>query len=166
MMQGPYRPGEVGNNAQPDWYMFFLEGALRLFPALEFSVLGMTISSAFFAGAVIPGLVIGFLFGYPFLERKVYKLEGDWHVLQNPLDVPLRAAFVTGTFVFLLLLSAGATNDILSRLTGIPVETWTLIFQIACVVVPPASAGIMYWIAKRRLATAGGTVPSRESTSA
>ena len=164
MLQGPYRAGEVGNNAQPDWYMFFLEGALRIFPALEFSILGMTVSGPFFAGAVIPGLVIGFLIGYPFLERKVYRLEGDWHVLQNPLDVPLRAAFVTGTFVFLLLMSAAATNDILSRLTGIPVEVWTIIFQVACIVVPPVLAAFMYWLSKRRLASRKASVPSREVT--
>jgi hypothetical protein len=72
--------------------------------------------------------MFGFLFAYPFIERRVYGLEGDWHVLTNPLEIPLRAALIGGVFVLLLLLSAAATNDILSRMTGIPVEVVTWIF--------------------------------------
>ncbi|MGH3665361.1 MAG: cytochrome b, partial [Egibacteraceae bacterium] len=80
---GPYVPGEVGNNAQPDWFMFWLDGMLRIFPPLEFSLFGvMTVSGTFVAGVVLPGAIFTFLAAYPFLERKVYKLDGDWHVLQ------------------------------------------------------------------------------------
>ena len=32
---GPYNPGAVSAGSQPDWYMGFLEGALRLFPDWE-----------------------------------------------------------------------------------------------------------------------------------
>ena len=32
---GPYNPGEISAGSQPDWYMGFLEGALRLFPNWE-----------------------------------------------------------------------------------------------------------------------------------
>jgi ubiquinol-cytochrome c reductase cytochrome b subunit len=162
VLQGPYRPGEVGNNAQPDWYLFWLEGALRLFPPIEFSVLGMTVSGPFFAGAVMPTLVIALLVVYPFVERRVYGLEGEWHVLQNPLDIPLRAAFLIGTFGFLLLLSAGATNDILSRLWGVPIETLTWVFRILALVGPPLGAVGIFAYSKRRLAAKGQTVASVE----
>ena len=162
-MQGPYVPGEVGNNAQPEWYLFWLEGALRIFPALEFSVLGMTVSGPFFAGALLPGLVIGVLVAYPFLERRVYRLEGDWHVLTNPLDIPLRAAFVLGTFSFLLLLSAAATNDILSRMLGIHVETLTWFFRVTTVILPPLLAGGIWWYSRRRLARTSGAVSATEA---
>jgi ubiquinol-cytochrome c reductase cytochrome b subunit len=161
-LQGPYRPGEVGNNAQPDWYMFWLEGALRVFPALEFRVLGMTVSGPFFAGALLPGLVFAALVAYPFMERRVYRLEGDWHVLQNPLDLPLRAAFVVGLFSFLLILSAAATNDVLSRLTGVNVETWTWVFRVTTLGTPPVLAALLYRASSRRLARAGASVPVAE----
>jgi ubiquinol-cytochrome c reductase cytochrome b subunit len=162
-LQGPYVPGEIGNNAQPEWYLFWLEGALRIFPPLEVSLLGTTISAAFVSGALLPGLVIGTLVLYPFLERRVYALEGDWHVLQNPLDIPLRAAFLLGTFSFLLILSAAATNDILSRLMGVRVETLTWAFRIAAVALPPLAALAIWRHARRRLARRGAAVPSREA---
>ncbi|HVM19999.1 MAG TPA: cytochrome b N-terminal domain-containing protein [Egibacteraceae bacterium] len=160
---GPYVPGEVGNNAQPDWYMFWVEGALRVFPALEFSVFGiMTISGPFVAGILIPGLVFTALAAYPFVERRVYGLRGDWHVLTNPLEIPLRAAFAVGTFGFVLIISAAATNDILSRMTGIPIEVFIWVFRIATVVLPPIGALLIYRYSTRRLERSGRTVAATE----
>src|SRR5262245_46360500 len=37
---GPYRPGAITAGAVPDWYMGFLDGALRIMPAWEFEVAG------------------------------------------------------------------------------------------------------------------------------
>jgi ubiquinol-cytochrome c reductase cytochrome b subunit len=160
---GPYLPGEVGNNAQPDWYMFWVEGALRIFPAVEFSVFGlMTISGPFIAGILLPGLVFTGLAIYPLVERRVYGLQGDWHVLTNPLEIPLRAAFVLGTFSFVLIVSAAATNDILSRLTGIPIEAATWFFRVAAVVVPPLGAGGLFAYSRRRLQRRGRIVAATE----
>jgi ubiquinol-cytochrome c reductase cytochrome b subunit len=163
LLLGPYRPGEVGNNAQPDWFLFWLEGALRIFPALEFGLPGMTISGPFVAGILLPGLIVGFLIAYPFLERRVYRLEADWHVLQNPLDIPLRAAAVVGVFSFVLLLSAAATNDILSRMTAIPIEAITWFFRVTSIVVPLLLAWAITLYSRRRLARRGASVTRRES---
>src|SRR5690606_12942979 len=134
ILQGPYRPGEVGNNAQPDWFLFWLDGALRILPPVEFAIpfwpRAIVVSGPFVAGALLPGLVFVFLIAYPFVERRVYGLRGDWHVLQNPLEIPLRAGAMLGFWSFILILSAAATNDILSRLLGIPIETLTWFFRI------------------------------------
>lgn len=148
---GPYIPGEVGNNAQPDWFMFWLEGILRVFPSIEIDLPGVTIAGTFVASIVIPGVLFTALAAYPWIERRVYHLEGDWHVLQNPLEIPLRAGVIVGTFSFVLLASAAATNDILSRMTGIPIEAMTWIFRIAVVVVPPVLCALFVWYARRRL---------------
>ncbi|MEU0218646.1 hypothetical protein ABZ281_27650 [Streptomyces sp. NPDC006265] len=40
---GPYRADQVSLDAQPDWYMGFVEGALRIMPAAETNVAGHTI---------------------------------------------------------------------------------------------------------------------------
>ena len=159
---GPYIPGEVGNNAQPDWFLFWTDGLLRAIPAFEFNILGTTINSLFVAGALVPGILFGALFAYPFIERKVYGLEGDWHVLTNPLEVPLRAGMVMGTFSFVLLASANATNDIISRMTGIPIETLVFLFRVTMVGLPPLLAWLAWRYASRRLASVGTTVASRE----
>lgn len=34
-LYGPYRPDQASTDAQPDWYMGFIEGALRLMPGAE-----------------------------------------------------------------------------------------------------------------------------------
>ena len=160
---GPYVPGEVGNNAQPDWFLFWLEGMLRIFPSLEFGVPGViVISGPFVAGIALPGLIFVVLGAYPFVEKRVYKLEGEWHVLQNPLEIPLRAGVMLGFFSFLLMLSAAATNDILSRMFGIPVEAMTWIFRIAVIVVPIVLALWITRYSQRRLRRRGQQVPSSE----
>ncbi|HEX6255377.1 MAG TPA: cytochrome b N-terminal domain-containing protein [Euzebyales bacterium] len=160
---GPYIPGEVGNNAQPDWFLFWLEGALRIFPPLEFTIPpGIVISGPFVAGVVLPGLIFTFLALYPFLEKRVYDLSGEWHVLQNPLEIPLRAGVMLGVFSGLLILSAAATNDILSRMLGIPIEMITWIARVAVIVVPVV---LGLWIARysrKRLRRRGLDVPSSE----
>jgi ubiquinol-cytochrome c reductase cytochrome b subunit len=154
----------VGNNAQPDWFMFWLEGMLRIFPPLEFGVPGIfVISGPFVAGIALPGLIFGVLGAYPFIERRVYQLEGQWHVLQNPLEIPLRAGVMLGFFSFLLILSAAATNDILSRMLGTPVEAMTWIFRVAVIVVPVGLGLGIAQYSRRRLARRGRRVPSSEA---
>ncbi|MGH8930164.1 MAG: cytochrome b [Egibacteraceae bacterium] len=159
---GPYLPGEVGNNAQPDWFLFWVDGMLRILPPVEVDLPGVTISGPFVAGILLPTLVFGALIAYPFLERKVYGLRGEWHVLSNPLEIPLRAAMSIGTFSFVLIVSAAATNDILSRLTGIPIEGLTRFFRLSAVLVPPLLAFLLYRYSKRRLARTGLRVASAE----
>ncbi|MEE8600161.1 cytochrome b [Euzebya tangerina] len=159
---GPYLPGEVGNNAQPDWFLFWTDGLLRALPPFEFTILGGTFNTVFVAGAVIPGIMFGLLIAYPFLERKVYKLEGDWHVLTNPLDIPLRGAMVMGTFSFVLLASANATNDILSRMIGIPIETMVWVFRLSMLFAPPLLAYAVYRYSKQRLIETGSRVATNE----
>lgn len=161
---GPYVPGEVGNSAQPDWFLFWLEGALRIFPPLEFTVPpGLVISGPFVAGVIMPGLIFGGLVAYPWIEKRVYKLEGDWHVLQNPLEIPLRAAVMLGVFMFVLLISAAATNDILSRMFGVPIEAITWGARFGVFIIPLAMAFGIYRFSSRRLQRKGRSVPNRES---
>jgi ubiquinol-cytochrome c reductase cytochrome b subunit len=165
-LQGPYRAGEVGNNAQPDWFLFWLEGALRIFPPVEFTIpfwpRGIVISGPFVAGALLPGLVFLVLIAYPFLERRLYGLEGAWHVLQNPLDIPLRAGVMLGFWSFVLILSAAATNDILSRMTGVSIEAITWFFRVTVIVMPVALAFAITRYSRRRLARQRVRVPARE----
>lgn len=159
---GPYVPGQVGNTAQPDWFLFWVEGMLRILPPIEIDLPGVTISGPFIAGILLPGLVFGALIAYPFIERKVYGLQGEWHVLSNPLEIPLRAAMALGTFSFVLIVSAAATNDILSRMLGIPIEALTSFFQLTAVLIPPVLAALGYRYSTRRLARAGLRVASTE----
>ena len=71
---GPYDPSPVSAGAQPDWYMLFLEGALRLMPGqgTEWVIGGFTLSlNVLIPAVVVPGLLFTLLALYPFVEAFV-----------------------------------------------------------------------------------------------
>ncbi len=132
-MYGPYDPSQVTAGSQPDWYMGWLEGALRIMPNWETHVAGFTISWNVF----IPGLaVMGFLFTllalYPFVERWITGDQREHHVLDRPRNQPTRLGFgVAGITGYGLLWAAGG-NDILATHLHLSLEaiTWFMRFAI------------------------------------
>jgi quinol---cytochrome-c reductase cytochrome b subunit len=91
---GPYNPAQVTAGSQPDWYMGFLEGALRLFPRLETRALGFTLSwNVFVPAVVIPGLMFTALGAYPFIEQWATGDRRHHHVLDRPRNVPRAPAW-------------------------------------------------------------------------
>ena len=57
-LYGPYVPYGPPSPAQPDWYVGWLEGALRLGLPIEPTILGVTIPSPFVPGVRAPGLLV------------------------------------------------------------------------------------------------------------
>ncbi|GAA5042547.1 quinol-cytochrome oxidoreductase complex cytochrome b subunit [Thermocatellispora tengchongensis] len=73
-LYGPYTPADVSAGSQPDFYLAFLEGALRIMPAWEINLFGTAEAGTLPMSVIIPGLVpLGvILVGlslYPFAER-------------------------------------------------------------------------------------------------
>ena len=112
---GPYNPSEVTAGSQPDWYMGFVEGAVRLMPNWEFTTLGWTFSLNVFIPAV---LLLGAFFtaigAYPFIERWVTKDDREHHLLQRPRNAPVRTAFGVAAMTFYGVLWIGGGNDIIA----------------------------------------------------
>ena len=71
----PVRPGRRCSSAsQPDWYMGWLEGALRLMPAAGRSAsFGYEIPNPFFPAVLLPGVTFRLLYAWPFLEAPVHQ---------------------------------------------------------------------------------------------
>ena len=68
---GPYHVDAGTNGAQPDWYLGWLIGALRLVPGFDVVIGGRTVvPNPFWGGALFPGVVFGFLYLWPWLERR------------------------------------------------------------------------------------------------
>src|SRR4051794_9377791 len=67
---GPYDPAEVSAGTQPDWYIFFLDGGLRLMPNVEWNLFGhYTIPfNILFPAVILPGILFTGMALYPFLE--------------------------------------------------------------------------------------------------
>lgn len=149
-LEGPFYAAEATNSVHPAWPMFFTTGALRVLPAIDLTFLGMRITNVLVAAAMIPGLLIGALAAYPFLERWWTKDTRDHHTVDGLLDVPFRAGalgLLTGVSVVLTL---GAGVDTLSYWLDTPVEGVVLVFRVALVVVPLAAAGTLVHFARRR----------------
>ncbi|MCI0689293.1 MAG: ubiquinol-cytochrome c reductase cytochrome b subunit, partial [Sporichthyaceae bacterium] len=133
---GPYDPGNVTSPAQPDWYIGFLDGGLRLGPPWSFNVFGYTVSELFWPGILLPGVLFGALTLWPWIERRFTRDRAEHHLLDRPRDAPLRSAIgMAGLTVFFVMFLEGG-NDILSVLLDIPVEAITRLLQWGFVLGP------------------------------
>jgi ubiquinol-cytochrome c reductase cytochrome b subunit len=152
-LTGPFLPAEATNSVHPAWPLFFTTGAMRVLPDINLVFLGMRVTNVFVAGILLPGLLIGMLAAYPFLERWLLRDDGEHHTVDGILDVPLRAgAFGAFTGAGLVLaLSAGV--DVLSFWLTVPVESVIVAFRVGLVLVPVLAAAAMVKAAHTRALT-------------
>ena len=127
-LYGPFKPEIVTTAAQPDWYVGWLEGALRLFPGWEPRIFGITVPNAFFPGALLPGITFGLLYAWPFLEARVTGDREEHHLLDRARDRPVRTAIGAGVLAFYLVLTLAGGQDIIAQKFNLDIETvvWTL----------------------------------------
>ncbi|WP_406456633.1 ubiquinol-cytochrome c reductase cytochrome b subunit [Streptomyces sp. NBC_01622] len=152
---GPYRPDQVSTGSQPDWYVGFLEGALRLVPPWETNIAGHTIMwNVLLPAVVLPLLLFLVLYLYPFVEQRV---TGEWdqeqHLCDRPRERPVRTGLgVAGIIFFGVLLLAGG-NDVVAQTFRISVNALTWILRIALVVAPVVAFVVTRWLCHALLRT-------------
>jgi ubiquinol-cytochrome c reductase cytochrome b subunit len=134
---GPYEPWLGTNGAQPDWYLGWLIGALRLMPSFDLTIGHYTlVPNPFWGGALFPLLVLVVLAVFPWAERR---LTGDYrlhNVLDRPRDAPNRTAFGVAFLAWVFLIFAFGAADRIFVLFGLSYNTQLYIFRIAIWVVP------------------------------
>ncbi|WP_274918635.1 cytochrome bc1 complex cytochrome b subunit [Streptomyces sp. WZ-12] len=134
---GPYLTDTVSTDAQPDWYVGFLEGALRLMPAWETNVAGHTLMwNVLLPAIVLPGILFMLLYAYPFFERWVTGDLMEHHLCDRPRNVPTRTALGVAALVWYAVLLAAGGNDVIATLFRVSVETLTWIFRVLFVLGP------------------------------
>ncbi|MER7844049.1 ubiquinol-cytochrome c reductase cytochrome b subunit [Kitasatospora sp. NPDC096077] len=112
---GPYRPDQVSTDAQPDWYMGFSEGLVRVMPGWEISVWGgHTLNLGVFIPLVVFPSVLLAIWCWPFLEAWVTGDRGEHHIADRPRNHPVRTAFGAAWMGLYLILLAGGGNDLLA----------------------------------------------------
>jgi len=139
-LHGPFEIAQTTNTAQPDWFLFWVEGVLRIYPPIEFHVAGTVVSGPLVGGVLLPLALVALGYAYPFLERRRHPEPGDHHVAQHPLQIPFRAGAVAGVVVLLVLLTLAAGNDVIARLLGLSTESVLWAFRIAVPLAPPLAA--------------------------
>jgi ubiquinol-cytochrome c reductase cytochrome b subunit len=136
-MYGPYNPSEVTAGSQPDWYMGWLEGGLRIMPPWETHLWGFTISwNVFVPGVLLMGLLFTVLGLYPFIERWITGDQREHHLLQRPRNAPTRTAFGVAGITWYGLLWAAGGNDLIAAEFGISLNAITIFMRIAIFVGP------------------------------
>ncbi|MEU7897370.1 cytochrome b N-terminal domain-containing protein [Nonomuraea sp. NPDC049152] len=147
-LYGPYRPSVVGAGSQPDWYMAFMEGALRIMPPWEITVFGFTVSLSVLIPALIgPGALFTGLALWPFVERWITGDHRVHHLLDRPRDAPIRTGIGVAGVVFYGILWMAGGNDVLAHTFHISLDTTTRFFRVAVLVGPVLAYVIAYRIA-------------------
>ena len=115
---GPFEPYLSTNGAQPDWYVGWLIGALRLMPNFEPSIAGHTLfPNPFWGGALFPAVVFALLFAWPALERRWTGDHRRHDLLDRPRDNPTRTALGAAFFSWVaVVFFIGSTDRIFYRL--------------------------------------------------
>jgi ubiquinol-cytochrome c reductase cytochrome b subunit len=112
---GPYDPSPVSAGTQPDWYIGFADGALRLVPpGWEFVWLDRTWSFNIIAPVVVLGLFIVLVMFYPFIEAWVTGDKREHHILDRPRNASTRTAIGAAGVTFYAALWAAASSDIIA----------------------------------------------------
>jgi ubiquinol-cytochrome c reductase cytochrome b subunit len=155
---GPFDPTTASAPAQPDWYIGWLEGALRLFPPVEFTVFGLTVPSTLIPGVILPGLAFTVIALWPFIEARLTGDRAEHHLLDHPRDAPMRVAVGTGGLVLFILLTLAGGNDVLALTFDVGVETITNFLRVAIFALPLIAAALAYRLASD-LARAHEPVP-------
>lgn len=140
-LYGPYDPTQAAaatSGSQPDWYVGWLDGALRIMPGWEFRGLGHTVANPFFPGAFLPGLTFVALYLWPFVERRFTKDTAPHNLLDRPRDAPVRTALGAATLAFYGILTVAGGNDVLAAMFGIAPETITNFFRFLVFALPVA----------------------------
>ena len=115
---GPYHPYLSENGAQPDWYIGWLIGALRLMPNLEPAIGNRTlVPNPFWGGVAFPLFVFVVMFAWPALERKFTGDHLRHDLLDRPRDRPTRTA-IGGAFLswVVIIFAVGSTDRLFYRL--------------------------------------------------
>ncbi|MEU6095091.1 ubiquinol-cytochrome c reductase cytochrome b subunit [Streptomyces sp. NPDC047079] len=134
---GPYRTDHVSLDVQPDWYVGFLEGGLRLMPAAETDLAGHTIVwDVFLPGVVLPMALFLVLYAYPFFERWISGHRPEQHLCDRPRNQPTRTALgAAAVSAYAVLLMAGG-QDVVAYVFKVPFEELTYTLRTSLFVVP------------------------------
>ena len=142
---GPYHTYSATNGAQPDWYLGWLIGALRIMPGFDVVIGDYTVvPNPFWGGALLPLVFFGFLYLWPWLERRYTGDYGYHNLLDRPRDAPMRTAigYAIAIEIFLVFLAGSADRaDVLFGLPYVP-QIWA--YRVLVIAGPFLAGAIAY----------------------
>ncbi|MBE8477977.1 cytochrome bc1 complex cytochrome b subunit [Streptomyces justiciae] len=135
---GPFRADQVSTGAQPDWYLGFAEGLVRIMPGWEITLWGHTLILGVLIPIVVFPLLLVFIGVYPFVEARITGDRREHHLLDRPRNRPVRTAIGASWISLYLILLAGGGNDIVATRLHLSINTVTWVVRIGVFAVPAA----------------------------
>ncbi len=143
---GPYVPDQVSAGSQPDWYMGFLDGAVRMMPNWELHLWDHTLSlNIMIPGMILPVVMLAVVGAYPWLEAWATRRTGEHHLLDRPRNVPTRTALGAAFLSFYLVLFIESGNDLIAAAFHLSINQITIAFRVMIFLVPV----FVFWLTKR-----------------
>ncbi len=134
---GPYDPTKVTAGSQPDWYMGWPDGLLRIIPAWESEIFGYLISWNILIPILLaPPLLLTIVALLPFVERWITGDKREHHLLQRPRDVPTRTAIMAALVTFYGIAWAAGGNDIIAIKLHLSINQITYAFRVLIFLAP------------------------------
>ncbi len=134
---GPYHTAAGTNGAQPDWYLGWLIGALRLVPSFDVTIGNYTlVPNPFWGGAAFPLLVFLLLLLWPALERRASGDRRFHNLLDRPRDAPWRTAVGAAILAWVFVIFLAGSADRVFVLFGSSYVAQIWVYRVLVWVVP------------------------------
>jgi ubiquinol-cytochrome c reductase cytochrome b subunit len=133
---GPYSPQLVTTGAQPDWYLGFSEGLIRVMPGWEINFWGHTLEPGVFIPFSLFPLILLAIGLYPFVEAWVTGDKREHHILDRPRNAPVRTGLGVAWLSLYVVLLIGGGNDIVATHLHLSINAITWFVRVSVFVVP------------------------------
>ncbi len=142
---GPYDPSPVSAGTQPDWYIGFADGALRLIPpGWETYWFGYTWSWNVIVPTIVMLVFLAMVALYPFFEAWVTGDKREHHIAERPRNAPVRTGIGAAGVTFYGVMWAAASSDLMATHFRMSIEGVITFLQVLIIVGP----FIAFYIAK------------------
>jgi ubiquinol-cytochrome c reductase cytochrome b subunit len=146
---GSYDASKISYAVQPDWYMGWLDGALRIMPSWELAFWGHTGPLEVFLPAVVfPGLIFTIAMLWPALEVRVTGDTELHNLLDRPRDRPKRTGAGVAFFALLFTLFAASSTDVLANFFHVSLNAVLWFFRFAVIIIPIISGLVAYQLCR------------------
>ncbi|MFD5569374.1 cytochrome bc1 complex cytochrome b subunit [Streptomyces cadmiisoli] len=133
---GPYRPDLVTTGAQPDWYLGFSEGLIRVMPGWEINAFGHTLALGVFIPFSLFPLILAAIGVYPFVEAWITGDKREHHILDRPRNAPVRTGLGVAWLTLYAVCLIGGGNDIVATHLHLSINAITWFARIGFFVAP------------------------------
>ena len=138
---GPNDPASTPAVVMPDWFLMWVYGFLKVLPGwTSIHVGGLELSAEFWGGIFLPGLVIGVVILWPFIDRSA----DPKHFVSDPLKAPRRTAVGIAGITMVLVASLAGMNNLLGSALGVSTTALNPFLLAGIIVVPLGTAIFTY----------------------